>query len=126
MLDKTANQSLLDMLLQIMPNLQLVKDAPSNKNDAITNSLFSVWDSAGKTASRKFLRPTNMAKTELSKMVAAGLVEEQGNYIKITDKGAHSIKVLILNDNTFALEKKASTTNKLGWYDKIKYEDYLS
>lgn len=126
MINKTAQQSLLDMLLQIMPGLQQVKDNLHNKNDAVANYLFSAWDTAGKTASRKFLRPANLEKQEITKMVAAGLVEEQGKYIKITDKGASSLKVLILNDNTFALSKKASGNKNLGWYDKVKYENYLS
>jgi len=126
MLEKTAQQSLLDMLVQIMPALQIVKDKAVGKNDVVTNSLYTIWDGAGKTASRKFLRPANIGRNDLSKMIAAGLIEEQGKYIKITDKGAQSLKVMILNDNTFALAKTASNGKTLGWFDKIKYEDYLS
>jgi hypothetical protein len=33
---------------------------------------------------------------------------------------------MILNDNSFALEKTAGYNQFLGWYDKMKYENYLS
>jgi hypothetical protein len=59
-------------------------------------------------------------------METAGLVQDEGKYVKITEKGAEAIKVIILNDNTFALEKKASKGNDLGWYQRLKHEDYLS
>jgi len=123
---KTAQQSLLDILIQIMPALQDVKSRLINKKDLNNEALFSMWDGGEKTSNRKFLKPSNIASTDLKKMETAGLVEDQGKYLKITEKGAQAIKVMILNDNTFALDKKASNFRSLGWYERLKNEDYLS
>lgn len=125
-MEKTAQQSLLDILIQIMPALQDVKSRLINKKDPNNETLFSIWDGSGKTSSRKVLKPTNVASSDFKKMEAAGLVEDQGKYIKITEKGAQAIKVMILNDNSFALDKKASKNRYLGWYERIKNENYLS
>lgn len=120
---KTAQQSLLDMLLQIMPALQQVKNNLP-KNNPLNNSLYQIWTNVGKTSSHKFPKPMNLASAEIKSMISAGLVEEHGKYIKITNKGVDSLKAMILNDNTFALEKKASSS-KNGWYQKLKNEAYL-
>lgn len=125
-MEKTAQQSLLDILIQIMPALQDVKTRLVNRTDPANEALFSIWDGSDKTASRKFLKPSNIKSSDLKKMEAAGLVEDQGKYLKITEKGAQSIRVMILNDNTFALDKKSSNNKSLGWYERLKNENYLS
>jgi hypothetical protein len=122
---KTAQQSLLDMLLQIMPALQQVKNNLP-LNDATASRLYQIWQNAGKTNAHKFEKPMNIASNEISKMIAAGLIEEQGKYIKITAKGVNSLKVLILNDDSFALSKKASDNLSVGWYERLKQNAYLS
>lgn len=119
---KTAQQSLLDTLLQIMPSLQLAKN---NGDKRVDKKLYDIWSIAKEATNRKVLKPANLANDEVKTMKAAGLIEEFGNYFKITDKGAQALKVMILNDNTFALSKKASNNKNLGWYDKIKHESYL-
>jgi hypothetical protein len=125
-MNKTAQQSLLDILVQIMPALQDFKSKILNSKNPVNDSLFAMWEGSSKTSNRKFLKPKNIKSSEISKMELAGLIEDQGQYIKVTEKGAQTIKTMILNDNSFALDKKASSYKKLGWYDKIKYEDYLS
>lgn len=123
---KTAQQSLLDILIQIMPALQDVRSRIINRKDPVNEALYSIWDGSGKTANRKFLKPSNLKSSDVKKMEAAGLVEDQGNYLKITEKGAQSIKVMILNDDTFALSKKSSNSIKPNWYKRLKDENYLS
>lgn len=125
-MEKTAQQSLIDILLQIMPALQDARSRMVDKNDPSKISLFSMWDGSNKLSSRKIVKPSNLSATEIKKMESAGLVQDEGKYIKITEKGAEAIKVMILNDNTFALSKKASSSSKLGWYQKLKNEDFLS
>jgi len=125
-MNKTAQQSLIDILIQIMPALQDVKARLLNKNDPNHATLLAAWDGAESADNRKFIKPSNLSASEIRKLETAGLVQDQGKYIKITEKGAEAIKVMILNDNTFALSKKASAPAKMGWYEKLKYEDYLS
>jgi hypothetical protein len=83
---KTAQQSLLDMLLQIMPALQNVKNNNLGKNDKTGDFLYSLWNNSGKTANRKFEKPSNLPNADITKMISAGLIEEHGKYIKITEK----------------------------------------
>lgn len=122
---KTAQQSLIDILIQIMPALQDVKSRLINRKDPNNEALFAIWDGSNKVASRKFVKPTNIPSSDLKKMESAGLLEDQGKYIKITEKGAQAIKVMILDDNSFALSKKSSSNKKLGWYERVKNDNYL-
>jgi hypothetical protein len=55
-----------------------------------------------------------------------GIVEDQGKYLKVTEKGAQALKVMILNDDSFALEKKASKEELVGWYLRVKNADLTS
>lgn len=122
-MNKTAQQSLLDTLLQIMPTLKLVKNDVDKRVD---KNLFDIWSMAKEATNRKVLKPANLQQDDIKKMTAAGLIEESGNYFRITEKGAQSLKVMILNDNSFALSKKASSSKSVGWFDKLKHESYLS
>ena len=125
-MEKTAQQSLLDILIQIMPALQDVRSRIINRKDPANKALYSIWDGSGKTANRKFVKPANLKSSDIKKLEAAGLVEDQGSHLKITEKGAQSIKVMILNDDTFALAKKSSNDNRMNWYKRLKNENYLS
>ncbi len=123
---KMSQQSLLDVLIQIMPALQDLRLRTIKKDDPNNNILLSMWENSKDTAQRKFAKPLNISKDQLNGLRESGLIEEQGNYIKITEKGAQAIKVMILNDNSFALSKKASSNYSLGWYSRLKNENYLS
>mgnify|MGYP001164700819 CR=1 FL=1 len=124
-MNKTAQQSLFDILVQIMPALQDVRMRMLKKDDPNHKTLLSMWENAGNTNQRKFVKPANINPLEIKGLEIAGLIEDQGKYIKVTEKGAETIKVMILNDNTFALSKKSST-GKTGWYHRLKNENYLS
>jgi hypothetical protein len=121
-MEKTAQQSLIDVLIQIMPALQDVRARLVGKNDPVANHLYSMWSGSEKVANRRFPRPSNLDPKTLKKIIEAGYVEEQGNHLKITEKGAQTLKVLILNDNTFELSKKASADIS-GWYKRLKNEE---
>lgn len=137
-MNKTAQQSLLDILIQIMPSLQDAKNKIINKNDSSNKNLYDMWSGTSKCANRKILKPMNLSSSDVKKMVSSGLIEEQGNYIKITEKGEQAIKVMVLNDDSFALSesfsKKSSSENNLfkkasvskenkGWYSKLKNDN---
>lgn len=121
-----SQQSLLDVLIQIMPALQDLRLRTIKKDDPNNNILLSMWENSKDTSQRKFAKPSNISKDQINGLRESGLIEEQGNYIKITEKGAQAIKVMILNDNSFALSKKASGNDPLGWYSRLKNENYLS
>jgi DNA topoisomerase IA len=123
-MNKSANQSLLDILLQIMPSLQNIQSSLP-KNDATSKSFYDIWQKIGKTDNRKFAKPATCDSGTIKTLVTAGYIEDQGKYIKITDKGAQSLKVMILNDDYFALSKKASTNKIIGWYRNLKNHDFF-
>lgn len=125
-MQKTAQQSLIDILIQIMPALQDVRSRMLKKDDPTNLTLLAMWEKSDNAERRKVIKPANVSSKEIKQLESAGLIEDQGKYIKITEKGAETIKVMILNDNTFALSKKASSFVKPGWYQKLKNEDYLS
>jgi len=125
-MQKTAQQSLIDILIQIMPALQDARARLVNRGDGINKQLYSMWSDTEKFSNRKFLKPANLASGELKKMVESGLVEDQGKYLKVTEKGAQALKVMILNDDSFALEKKASKEEVVGWYLRVKNADLTS
>ena len=109
-----------------MPGLQLAKENITSKNDSTNKKLYDIWSLAKHAKNRKIAKPTNVDVNEMKKMISAGLIKEDGLYLEITEKGAQSLKVMILDDNTFSLAKKASTNHRsMGWYDKIKYEDSI-
>jgi hypothetical protein len=122
-MQKTAQQSLIDILIQIMPALQDARARLVNRGDGVNKQLYSMWSDTGKLSNRKFLKPANLASGELKKMVESGLVEDQGKYLKVTEKGAQALKVMILNDDSFALEKRASKEEITGWYLRVKNAD---
>lgn len=122
---KTAQQSLIDVLIQIMPALQDVRHRLLNRNDGLNKKLYAMWSEVESASNRKFAKPSNIDSLEISKMVQAGLIEDQGKYLKFTEKGAQAIKVMILDDNSFALSKKASNNTATGWYLRLKNEDII-
>lgn len=112
MMKKTAQQSLLDLLLRMMPELQDGKGGPMvfmikkpTVNKKAVKALMSMWkDEDAALAYRKFKRPADISKEEVDMMVAEKLVREIGNEIEITVKGVEIIKTTILGDERSAFE----------------------
>lgn len=104
-------QSLLDYLLQVMPELKDQKFRlvlrPHGK-DPNAKNLYGLWnDASNRIADRKFRRPPNMSEAELKSLVSAGLVEIHGKELKVTSHGVVVLRKMILEDDKFQLGKKA-------------------
>lgn len=97
---KKQSQSIVDILLQIMPNL---KDDISKRKDYVdphaAKNLFNIWRISNKVGDKKYKRPTTVSKFEIDEMKKEGLIEVIGSNIEITDKGEKVIKVMILGDD---------------------------
>ena len=110
-------QSLSDILLRIMPSLGPVlqiESAPTI-NSTAADSLFRIWkDESNKIDKNTYRRPATLSNYELDLMKDSNLVKVEGSNIKITDKGAEVIKVMVLGDNSSSFDK----TSKLIDYNQ--------
>jgi hypothetical protein len=137
---KKIGQSIYDTLISIMPGL---KDRLQSHGDYIdpvaANSLFSLWRTGEqKVEDRVFKKPSTIGHEEVRRMKDAGLVQQIGDKIEITDKGAKVIKIMVLGDNRSIFEdndlvidyNKALTNTKgiktaknikaaQGWWDRF-------
>ena len=104
---KEAQQSLFDFLVDLMPDLQImrVKQGPSSEE----KSLFSMWsDAENKISGKKFHRPPTMSESDVAKLEDAGLIQVQGRSLRVTDRGAKAIQQIILSEEKSIFEKAAS------------------
>lgn len=113
MLIKTAQQSLLDFIMKIMPELQdgkggpifLMLDRKPAVNKKAVKALMSMWkDEDAEVSSRKFRRPSDLSSTEIDLMVKENLIKDLGSEIEITAKGVEIIKTNILGDERSSYE----------------------
>lgn len=105
-------QSLLDYLLQVMPELKDQKFRlmirPQGK-DPNAKKLYGLWsDASNKISERKFRRPPTMSDSEVKSLESAGLIEVHGKDLKVTSQGVLVLRKMILDDDTFHLGKKSN------------------
>jgi len=136
MIDKQSQQSILDFLTDIMPQLGpgdfsvLIK--PIKSKDPNADKLYGLWsDAANRISARKFKQPPNMSDRDVRKLEASGFVEIQGKDLKITEKGVRLIREMILDDDDCYFSKAASDNrmkkmatvqeqNSKNWYKRLK------
>jgi hypothetical protein len=104
-------QSLLDYLLQVMPELKDQKFKlmirPQGK-DPNAKSLYGLWsDAANKIGERKFRRPPTMSDKDVKSLESSGMIEIQGKDLKVTSHGVLVLRKMILDDDAFHLGKKS-------------------
>ena len=109
-----STKSLLDFLLEILPNnpengskfhiIELRPRKPSVNNKA-AKILFSIWKDESNTINDKVLkRPENIATSDIDLLEKENLAEYEDGKIKITDKGSEIIKTMILGDDKSIFE----------------------
>ena len=113
-----SQKSLLDYLLQIMPDFG--KDGPATVflfrrptvNDKAATALFKVWkDKENTLGDYKFKRPETVAKDELDLMEREGLIKAKRDVIEVTPKGAEVIKTMILGDEKSSFDDDGIVTS---------------
>lgn len=97
---KKQSQSIVDILLQIMPNL---RNDISKRKDYVdphaAKNLFNIWRTSHKIGDKKYQRSTTVSKFEIDEMKKEGLIDIIGSEIEITNKGEKVIKIMILGDD---------------------------
>jgi len=107
-LEKSAQTSLFDFLLDSIPELQFIRNK-KNGPSSVERSLYSLWsDAENQINSRKFQKPIGMDDAVVMQLESSGLVEVHNKNIKVTNKGANAIQKIILNEETSIFEKSAS------------------
>lgn len=102
-----SQKSLLDYILQVMPELQVIefRRVGPNINNSAAKKLFSLWkDERNKEANFTLKRPTTVSSEDVEMMAREGLVKHEGDRLKVTTKGAEIIRTMILGDDKSAFD----------------------
>jgi len=104
---KKQGQSVIETLLQLMPDLgkkEMIDQGRDYVNSMAAESLFSMWKN---TSSNKktFTRPSTVSKVEVDNMKNEGLIKSIGDKVELTSKGEKVIKVMILGDSKSIFEE---------------------
>ena len=134
-----VSQSIMDYLMLVikdLPGMDGFKMHVQRKpSDPMAKKLYSLWsDSSNKISSRKMRRPLDLSDADIRGMESAGVIQVQGNDLKVTAKGEKLLLQMILDDDSFALKKannqgliKTASVEKkaitLNWYRRIRNEN---
>jgi len=130
---KKVNQSVLDTLIRMLPNLKnndipnlkLQKD-PDYIEAELADSLFDIWKNAKQVKDRVYKKPVVTSLNDIEQMEKRGLVKKIGENIEITKKGEKVIKIMILGDNSSALDKDEIKIDYLTALKNAKYNSKLT
>lgn len=112
MLYKETQHSLMDFLLQIMPDLKnfpgIILVRPSaGENTKAAKVLMSIWkDEKNKIDTHSFKRPNTLTTSDINEMESGGFIKMNGDTISITPKGVDVIKTMILGDDKSSFESE--------------------
>lgn len=112
---ETQQKSLLDFLVQIMPDWQNqvmeFKQSPRYLvNGKAAKTLFTLWkDEQNKVDNKILKRPTNVSIADVKEMQHAGLIRDLGDKIEVTKKGSDIIQTMILGDDKSIWEDDGKT-----------------
>lgn len=104
---KYSQYSVWDSLLSVIPEF---KNNIINKNgdyvDPIAaQSLYNIWRTgAQKNKKNTYRKPPTVGQEEINRMKNSGLVKSFGDQIEITEKGANTLKIMILGDEKSIFE----------------------
>ena len=102
-----GQQSILDTLLQILPNRKVTVQNKDYVDSKAAKTLFSIWRTAeNKIKDRVYKRPSTLSLSEIEIMQKEGLIKIINNNIEVTDKGQKVIKVMILGDDRSSFDKE--------------------
>lgn len=107
-------QSLLDLLLKLMPDLQpgqnVIFFRPPQVNSKAAKALMSLWKNEKNImGNKKLKRPANLSSDDLQLMEKENLVQDKGDFLEITSKGEQALKTMILGDERSVFEDDGKT-----------------
>tara|TARA_Y100000310_G_scaffold329424_1_gene399242 strand:+ start:192 stop:614 length:423 start_codon:yes stop_codon:yes gene_type:complete len=109
---KFAQLSVVDILLQRMPELHPSLSHQMQPSHQLEERLFNIWkDKKNQLSERLFKKPANITANEVAEMEKAGLVQAAGSNIHITHKGSTAIKSMVLGDDRSSFEDDGKNIN---------------
>lgn len=102
-MNKTAQQSLLDLIIDQMPDsgdMMFIRLAPDAGPSEGETTLYEAWLDSPEASEGKIKRPASLHRQEIDSMVREGLVRELGDCLELTSKGTKILTKLILKDDT--------------------------
>jgi hypothetical protein len=101
--NKFGQNSILDYLLEKMPELSFIKNKLVDENSA--KELFLIWENPNsKIGKTTYKKPQNISSNSVENLQKQGLVRRIGDAIEITAKGNEVIKTMILGDERSIFE----------------------
>ncbi len=106
---KTAQSSLLDLLVRLMPEwkneITVIRTRRQPINQKAAKALYSMWSNTkNKLSERKFKKPREISAEELNAMEDEKLIIRKGDEIEVTAKGVDIIKTMVLGDERSVYE----------------------
>lgn len=99
------NQSVVDQLIQLLPNLNIqVVDNQNKINQSAARMLYELWRSGEKINKNIFKKSTKLGSLEYKLLEDEGLAKIYSDRIEITKTGNDVIKVMILGDDRSIFE----------------------
>ena len=112
MLRKESQQSLLEMLFMVMPELKEKLSIPSGAktNNKAAQVLYNIWrNEKHQVSDNKFKTPSNLSNSDINLLESEGLVTSSGAHVIISKKGGEIIKQMILGDNRSVFDDDGET-----------------
>ena len=108
MTTKFGQNSILDYLLEKMPELAHIKGKSVDEDSA--KNLFSIWNNSNrKIGNTTYKKPDNLSSAIIENLQKQGLVKRIGDSIEITGKGTEIIKTMILGDDRSCFEDNGNS-----------------
>jgi len=106
---KQQQISILDLILEQMPQLQIELNRQNTIAEASARDLYAVWrEEKNKVSSKIYNKPKTLSSERLDDLQKQGLIRLVGDKVEITSKGSEIIKTMILGNDKSALEKGGS------------------
>jgi len=103
---KYSQSSLVDYILNILPELGEKIRNFENPNEKQAKTLFNIWkEQKNKVGNKVFNKPKEINSSDIDNLKNAGFVKEIGDKLQITQKGSEIIKTMILGDDRSAFDK---------------------
>ncbi len=103
---KNSQSTIWDNLIKIMPEFKNRIMHSTNYIDPLAaNSLYNIWRNGTNVHDKKtFKKLPTIGVEEVNRMKDAGLIQQIGDNIKLTDKGEKVIRIMILGDDRSAFD----------------------
>lgn len=99
-MNKTNQQSIIDILLDIMPGI-----SQKIHSKADMDALYNIWGDSSSLGNKRIKKSEVVNKYNVKKLIDNGYIVDKTSYFSITQKGCDAIKKMILGDQRSSFDK---------------------